>query len=128
MAKVHSKNSTFTLNSVVLSDNVDDLSLERAVDEAEVTTFASTGKEYVTGFSDNSISFSGPWDGAAGEVDATVAPLVGGAAVTWSYAPASGVVTYSGSCLITGYNIKSSIGGAVTYDATARITGAVTRT
>jgi hypothetical protein len=130
LAKVHSKASLFTWNAVALGDDLDDLSLERSIEEADVTTFSSTAKEFVVGLTDNTISGGGPWGGAASEADVTLAPdFAAGTSRAWTYSPGgASAPVYSGNGYLTSYNVTSSVDDAVRFEFEIRITGAVTRT
>ena len=132
MTKIHSKASKILWNAIDLSDDADTVDFPRTKEEAEVTTLASTAKEFVVGLDDNMISLSGSWGAAVGEADRALADdFAAGTARTWIYRPAgtgSGNIEYTGSGYLTKYNVTSSVSAAVKWSADIRITGAVTRT
>ena len=136
MAFVHGKSAVFKLDNassslVDYSPYLNDVSLSRSIETAETTTFgvAGSAKTYIVGLSDATFSISGLFDSAA---DATLAGVLGFAtALEFEYGPAGstgGFVKYTGTCLMTGYNISASVGDAVQATADFQVTGPVTRT
>ena len=97
------------------------------VETAEVTTFNDDDKAYITGLRDRTISIEGKWDAT---VDGYLSGLVGGTARAWKVFPAGSVAGrphYSGSAIITSYEVTSEIGDAIGFSAEFQSTGAVTR-
>lgn len=124
MAFVHGSTATFTLNSNDISAYVDNVSMPRALDTAEVTALGDTDKAYIGGLKGATITLSGPWDAT---LDGYVNTAMSTTAVTWAYSPDAGTTTYSGSCFVTAYNPSSSVSDADRWTATLQITGAVAR-
>jgi hypothetical protein len=110
---------------------LNDVSLSRSIETAETTTFGVSGsaKTYIVGLSDATFSISGLFDSAA---DATLAGVLGFATpLNFNYGPAgstAGLIKYTGTCIMTGYNISASVGDAVQATADFQVTGPVTRT
>lgn len=77
MSSIHGMNAKVYANEVDLTTYFNDYTVTTEADTAETTTFGSGDKTYVAGPRDGSASLSGVWDGAAGAVDDTLAPLVG---------------------------------------------------
>lgn len=136
MAFVHGKSAVFKLDNasaslVDYSPYLNDVSLSRSIETAETTTFGVTGsaKTYIVGLSDATFSISGLFDATA---DATLAGVLGFAtALNFNYGPAgstAGLIKYTGTCIMTGYNISAAVGDAVQATADFQVTGPVTRT
>jgi hypothetical protein len=134
----HARNTYFSLNNGSerdLSTFITDVTFSQKVDDTDTTTFTSSStppKTFLTGFTEREIKISGVYDPTATTgPDAVLAPEVGGStARVFKYGPygsTSTYVRYTGSCWVTGYNIKGSVGSAVQYEATLKVTGTVTR-
>lgn len=135
MAFVHGKSAVFKVDDSGgtlrdLSSYLDDLSFPRDVETAETTTFgvAGSAKTYITGLSDATISASGKFDATA---DGYLAGVVGHATpLDFEYGPAGsagGAVKYSGTCILTSYEVSASVGDVVTASADFQVTGQITR-
>jgi predicted secreted protein len=129
MAAVHGKGTAFSIgNSATLTaitsycDNIDFPAFN--VDTAETSAFGATYKSYVAGLKGGTITASGPWDY---ELDAIMYANVA-TSQPFSYTPGGASAVYTGSALITSYQVTGGMGGAVTWSASFQITGAVTRT
>lgn len=77
MAVIVLTNAYITVNSVVLSDHANSVTLNYEVDAVESTTFGNTGHTFVGGLQNNSCEIAFMQDFAAANVEATVYPLVG---------------------------------------------------
>ena len=125
MAFVHGKDSYFKVASTDLSAYLNNITVSRSADTSDTTTFSSSSKTYIAGLKDASISLSGLFDAT---VYSTIAGWLG-SSQTFEYGPAgsgSGKVKVSGSALITGVELGSAVGEAVTANITLQVTGAVT--
>lgn len=101
--------------------------LPTEVETAEVTTLADDDKVYVTGLRDRTISIEGKWDAT---VDGYIAGLLGGTARAWKFFPAGSAASrpyYSGSAILTSYEVTSEVGDAIGFSAEWQSSGAVTR-
>jgi len=130
VAKIHGKNAQFTINSVDLQADGNNIVLDVSIDTAEITSFADTYKEFVEGVAEFSISCDFFWNSAASQNDVTLQALIGGGSVTFEFGPegsSTGDIKYSGSVIMTSYSPASPVGGAVTASATFQGTGALTR-
>ena len=136
MAFAHGKAATFKLDDSGgtlrdLSTYLDEVSLPRDIETAETTTFQSSGsaKTYITGLTDATISISGKFDSTA---DGYLAGILGqSATVTFEYGPTgstAGMIKLTGECIMTSYEVSSSVGDAVSATADFQVTGAITRT
>jgi hypothetical protein len=129
MAKVHGKDSFFELNSVELSAFLTEISVSRSGDVAEASTMGDSAKEYMPGLKDATISISGRWDDTASTGPDAVLSAALGTEVAFEYGPEgddSGDIKHSGNCIVTAYNVSSSIGDVVAFTAEMQVTGAVT--
>lgn len=130
MAFVHGKGATFKLDNssgtlTTLTDYVDDVSMPRNIDTAEVTTLGDSDKSYIVGLRDATISVSGPWDAT---VDAHFEGLLGSTGTfTFNYSPDAGTTTYSGETIVTSYEVGSPVGDRVAWSADLQVTGAISR-
>lgn len=77
MAQIVLTNAYISVNSVVLSDRANSVSINYEVDAVEVTAFGSSGHSFVGGLQNNSADISFMQDFATSNVEATVYPLVG---------------------------------------------------
>lgn len=77
MAQIVLTNAYIAVNSVVLSDRANSVTLNYEVDSVEVTAFGDGGHKFVGGLQNNSTEIAFMQDFAAANVEATVYPLVG---------------------------------------------------
>lgn len=77
MAVLALTNAYITVNSVVLSDHANSVSLNYEVDSVETTAFGSNGHTFTGGLQNNSLEITFMQDFAASNVEATIYPLVG---------------------------------------------------
>jgi predicted secreted protein len=128
MAFVHGKSAYFKINSTDLSSYCSDVGLPRSIETAETTAFGKAAKTYIVGLTDGTISASGKWDSTA---DGVIAPLVGASSlVTYEVGPegsSSGKVKYSGSAIITSYEVSAPVGDAVTFTLQLQCSDTITR-
>ena len=135
MAFVHGKSAVFKVDDSGgtlrdLSSYLNDVSFPRDVETAETTTFgvAGSAKTYIVGLSDATISVSGLFDATA---DGYLAGVVGHATVLdFEYGPegsGAGAIKYTGTCILTSYEVSASVGDAVQASADFQVTGSITR-
>lgn len=118
-------------NTAALRDitNVSNSSgLARSCDAAEVTTFGQGDKAYIAGLRDATI----PIDGLADTtVDGYLTGILGwGTPVAWELYPmgsATGFPKYSGSAILTRYESRADLGGAVAVSGELQNSGTITR-
>jgi len=77
MAQLVLTNADITVNGVVLSDRANSVTLTYEIDSVESTTFGSNGHTFVGGLQNITVDVEFMQDFAAGEVEATIFPLVG---------------------------------------------------
>jgi hypothetical protein len=134
MARIVLTDVGVIINNVDLSDHVASVEIAQNFDEVETTAFGDGGRTRVAGLEDSSITLSFHQDFAANEVDATIAPLVGGTATFnigafGTAVAASGTAPrYTGTCLITEWSpINGAVGDLSTIDVTWPVSGKIAR-
>lgn len=132
MARIHGENTDFTINSVAIEDELNNVALEIRQQVSEVTAFADTAEEFVEGKYGWTEEVSGSFDGAASQGDATIYALLGAGEVASTFDP-TGVTAdannpnYDGNVLLERYGIRAPVNGPVEYSATFRGNGVLTR-
>lgn len=132
MAAVKSEgNITLTYNSTDITQYCNSTELSAAADRLEVTDLASTGKEYLAGIAEWTISCGGYWDAT---FDAVIFPdiVTPGTKRTVALAvtdAADTTITYTWTSNgeVTDASISSNVGSAIEWSATLAMTGAPTR-
>jgi hypothetical protein len=129
----HGKNASFKVDNsggtlTNISDTLNSVTFPREIETLETTSFGSSTRSYVVGFSDATISIEGSFDAT---VDAHLAGILGQeASVSFEYGPegtTNGLVKYTGEALMTSYETSAGVGDIVTYSAEFQVTGAITR-
>jgi hypothetical protein len=129
----HGKNASFKVDNsggtlTDISNTLNSVSFPREIETLETTSFGSSTRSYVVGFSDATISVEGSFDAT---VDAHLAGILGQeASVSFEYGPegtTAGQVKYTGEALMTSYETSAGVGDIVTYSAEFQVTGAITR-
>jgi hypothetical protein len=124
MAIFLNNNVGLKINTVDLSDHVTAFSLNRSVDQIEVSAMGDTAHKYVAGLSADTLTISFLNDTAAGSVLATLQAAYG-TTVAWSALQVKGTavsatnVLYTGTILIDNLN---DINGAVADESTFDLT------
>lgn len=131
MAATHGKNTVFKvqdsgstlrdLSAYLTSDG-----LSREADVPETTTKGSNSKSYIAGLLDGTVSIEGTWDATADGYLAGILNL----SRNFEYHPAGTAATtpkYTGSCILTKYEVSSDVGDVITFSGEFQITGDVTR-
>ena len=134
MARIVLTDVGVVINNVDLSDHVATVTINQSVDAVETTAFGDGGRTRIGGLEDSSITLDFHQDFAAGEVDATIAPLVGGTA-SFQISPfgtavaASGTAPrYSGTVLLTEWTpLNGSVGDLSTASVTWPVSGVIAR-
>jgi hypothetical protein len=133
MAKIVLTDAKVTINSVILSDHINNITIDTKYDIVETTGFSSTAaKTRVAGLADNTVTLDFMQDYAASNVEATIYPLIG-STTTVVIQPASTAVsttnpTYTFTALVSEWQpLKGQIGSLATASVTWPITGAITK-
>jgi len=133
MSKIVLTDAKVTINSVNLSDHINNITLETKNDIVETTAFGSTAaKSRVAGLADNQVTLDFHQDFASANVEATIYPLIG-QTTTIVVQPTSSAVgatnpTYTFSAVIVDWTpLKGQIGQLSTASVTWPITGTITK-
>lgn len=129
----HGKNSVFKVDDSGgtlrdISNVLNSVTMPRSVETLETTSFGSSNKSFVVGFSDATLSIEGTYDAT---VDGYLAGIVGGdSSVSFEYGPegsTSTYVKYTGEAFLTSYEVSGGVGDVVTFSAEFQVTGAITK-
>jgi hypothetical protein len=129
----HGKNASFKVDNsggtlTDISTTLNSVTFPREIETLETTSFGSSTRSYVVGFSDATISIEGSFDAT---VDAHLAGILGQeASVSFEYGPegtTTGLVKYTGEALMTSYETSAGVGDIVSFSAEFQVTGAITR-
>ena len=129
MAFTHGRLTYVKINSVDLSPWIDNSNWPENADSHETTTYGKTYKTFVSGLKTMTASIGGLYDAAAGGPEATLRPLVGGAAVPFEYGPEGSVAAkkkISGSLIVTRFEPAHPVGDMVRWTADLQITDTTT--
>lgn len=127
MAFQHGKNAYLSIDGTDITAYSDSQSLNRVKDLFETTTFGNDDKTFIDGLREYDLSIGGKWDPT---LDAAIDGADDGATVAFVFGPEgndSGDVQYSGNAFVSNYNVNTPVGGGVTWTATFKPTGSVTR-
>ena len=81
--KIHGKNTRVCLDEFVIGSKLNQATVSRSVDQPLTHTFGDGFEEHdVPGLLDGSLSFTGPYDGAANEIDSILKTRLGQEAVS----------------------------------------------
>lgn len=132
MAFAHGKITRVLYNGYNLSGYLNEISLAREADLAETTTFGTSYKSFLAGFTDGTLTLGGYWDGAAGAIDPILAATLGSdTAGVLTYSPnaadAVGDIAYQVATKSTSYEVSSGINDVTSISAEVRASGQITR-
>jgi len=133
MARIHAENADFALNSVQLEDELNSVDLNIQRDVPEVTAFADTAKAHVAGKYGWGYELAGSADFDDAQGDATIfAALANATAIPLAFDPtgtaaAADNPNYDGVGYVERYSISARVTEAVTYRATVKGDGTLTR-
>ena len=116
-----------------ISNVVNDVTVSRAIETGETTSFGNSSKTYIVGLADATISVSGSFDSTVDShlttlIDAQIAGT--NTSASFEAGPqgtANGSVKYTGEALVTSYEVNPTVGDVVTFSLELQVTGAVTR-
>lgn len=131
MARIAGKNANFSF-VVAIEDELASVDLAVDVNLPEVTAFADTAQEFVEGKYGSSIALAGAADLAAAKADASLFGQIGSGEAAFVFDPTgagpnTNNPTYNGMALVKSYRLRAEVGGAVTFDATLQVSGALER-
>lgn len=137
MAQAHGKDSAFLIEDAAgttlrnISPYIKSISFSRSQDANDTTTKGAEGKTYRPGLTDGEIRITGLWDDTATVGSQTVLATLLDIEITvgFEYGPegnTTGMVKYSGECVVTQYDEESPVDDLVAFSATIKISGTVT--
>lgn len=139
MATIHGKDTAFSLEDSgaatlrILDPYLNSVAFARSNDNHDVTCYGAEGHVWTTGLTNGTITLGGFWDKT---------PLVGTATVLdglmdldtvtlgFEYGPegrTTGLVKYSGECVLASLDYSSPVADLVSFSATLQISGSVTK-
>lgn len=132
MAKRASANINYSVNAVALECQLTSIAKNVKQEVVKVDGFCSVGPEKIVGNYDHDTQLEAFWDGAAGQIDATLFGMLGSAGVATVFQPTgSGPDTndpnYLTNEVLESYSIKGSVGQPISCSATLQGNAALTR-
>lgn len=133
MPKFVLRDADFTIDGVNLSDHVESITINYGMETPEQTAMQDITRRRLPGLIDWTMDVTLRSDFDAGEVDATLFPLVGGAAVAVTVRPTSAAVgptnpEFQGNVLVGQYNpIQGTVGDTANSTVTLTGDGTLTR-
>lgn len=131
MAKLVLTNPAITVGGVDLADHIASVSLTQSFADVTTTAFGATAVTRVAGLGDHSVSLDFHEDFASGEVNATIAPLVG-TSVAITMKPVNETTTatnpeYQFNVIVTEWPLlNGSVGDLASASVTWPVTGDIT--
>lgn len=134
MAFTHGSRSVFKLEDgpggtmQEISQALNESGVDQSIDVEETSVFGEDAKSYVVGLEDGTISLSGHFSTDSGHAY-DVLKGIKREVVGFEYLPEgddSGKPKLSGSCILTSFNVSSSVNGKVDVSASLQVTGGVT--
>lgn len=111
-----------------ISQYVTTTGLAREIDKAETSTLGSTVKSYIQGLTDATIPIEGLYDPTVDGYFAALVGIPGAGGTAFEFYPAGTAgIKYSGSVIMSKYEIKSGVEGANEISGEFQVTGAITR-
>jgi len=137
MARIVLTDVAVVVGAVDLSDHVSSVTISTTYDVLETTAFAggnvpAAAKTRIAGLADNSVTLEFHQDFAAGEVEATIYPLLGTSAAV-RISPTTGAVSatnpeYQFNALISEWTpLNGAVGELATASVTWPVTGAIVK-
>jgi predicted secreted protein len=137
MAFVHGKNAYFQLDNsagtlTTLSSIANEVTYSLSLETSETSVFGSSAKTYIMGQNDATISLKGLFDQTTattieGAIDALVSNSL--TSLKFVFGPqgsTTGQKKFSGTCIVTAYEIGSPVGDVVSLSLELQRTGATT--
>lgn len=110
-----------------LSAYADNLGLPQSTEQLDVTTFASSSKNFIPGLQDgDTLTMSGPYDVVI-HTHLTTAKNAG-SLLGFIFGPGGSVASQArtaGSVYVANYSVTTGVGGRVEYSASLQVTGAL---
>ena len=122
MARSHGKDADVSFDSVAIEDEVNSVTLNFEVPEADITAFGDAWQNFLAGKPTLTIDVAGAWDPAASQGDVTIFNELGLEAEEYDVEP-DGATGYNGFAIVTSYVINTSVNAGISYTATFRHNG-----
>ena len=134
----HGKNAVFLMTgsntaAYDFTNVTTDVALSKVMETGETTAFQNSNKTYIVGLQDATISVSGYYDPVADEnINGAIANLSNGTRSNLSFSvgpsgSSASDIKYSGSCIITSYDLSPAVADVVPFTLELQVTGSVTR-
>ena len=120
------RDAYLSYNNQDLSSYLSNAPLTQASGTGETTAYGDTWREFITTLKEGGLDLTGNWDST---LDGYLGPELGDEN-TFAYGPAgstAGYVKYSGSCILTSYDITPTLDGRLEFSGHLTVTGAVDR-
>lgn len=132
MAKISAIKINHSVSAVALEGRISSITKNVKQETIKVDGLSSVGPERVVGNYDHDTSFDASFDGAAGNIDATIFALVGSAGAATDFDPTGAVAGasnphYTTTEVLESYSIKGGVGQAVTCSVAMQGAAALTR-
>lgn len=137
VAPRHGKGSQLSIDStagslVTFSSGLEEMSLSRDLDTAEITSFGDNDKSYIPGLRGATLSFSGMFSSTHAEVLDGVLGRNSTATMSWEFSPdgstATGRHLLKGEGFLTKIEYGAPVGDKVSMSGELIVSGAVTST
>ena len=137
VAPRHGRGSQLSIDStggslVTLSSGLEEMTLSRELDTAEITTFGDNDKAYIPGLRGATLSFSGLFSSTHAEVLDGVLGRNSTATLSWEFSPdgstAAGRHLLKGEGFLTSIEYGAPVGDKSSMSGTLTVSGAVTST
>src|SRR3990167_2491549 len=87
MARVHGKNVNYSFNGVAIEGDLDQVVMNVAVPEGEITSFSDAYQNFLAGKKNVKMSIEGTYNPAVSQIDATLFAAIEAAAVSTIFDP-----------------------------------------
>ena len=122
MARTHGKDADVSFDSVAIEDELNSVTLNFEVPEAEITAFADAWQNFLAGKPTVTIDVAGAWDPAASQGDVTIFNELGLEGEEWDVEP-DGTTGYNGFAIVRSYSITAAVNAGISYTASFRHNG-----
>lgn len=135
MAVPHGKNAVLKIDDssdtlVDISDKVNESSTSHSKETAETTAYGDASKTYIAGLRDGTLSFSGHFDSASGEITSVLTGVFNSdTELDFEYGPegsSSGNQKITGAGHLTSLEISAPVGDKVSISAELQVSGGLT--
>jgi hypothetical protein len=111
-----------------LSSGVDDTTMERMADTAEVTTYGDNDRNYIAGLRDGSWSVAGTFASTYELISSHMGSTALGTVRFGPHGTTTGYPKFQASILLTQFNVGAPVDDKISMDLTFQRSGALTST